>query len=413
MIRKKVVYAMTIDKKILDIMKEKERINSKAAEAQLIKKLRITREALEKLNLYARLVPEITEEDIECRGALLNYMQMHDDVTRDVYLEPGQGVTSVEAKSDDFSKIIEIRQAVHKENKNICGIWHSHGNMGAFHSDKDDIWLDNLYDTNKLSKIQLGKINCEYKTTYEDGLLKIKIGDKIVTMISDGRPCFVNAEQVIERKFVNSLVVNREMYLDGMEKRGESYYAECMMESRNGDKTKAKNLELEIVEENNGINKDIDILLKECGERVSYKGALLKDHENYDRVFRNYTRSKGKKTKTKTRHKPKLKKQKEEFNRKLNCLQEAGNKAEADGHSDKAYDEKPTKPKPIYKDTIKSAIGDVCIYAAMGFFALSIVVLSNIERISLNELNKTRPDIAYMIKEGRPFHEISKQYFKK
>ncbi len=413
MIGKKVAYAMTIDKKILDIMKEKERINSRAAEVQLIKKLRITREALEKLNLYSRFVSEITEEDIECRGALLNYMQMHDDITRDVYLEPGQDVTPVAAKSEDFNKIIEIRQAVHKENKNICGIWHSHGDMGTFHSDKDDIWLDNLYNTNKLSKIELGKINCEYKTAYENGILKIKIGDKLVTVASDGRPCFINAEQVIERKFVNSLVVNRKMYLNGMEKRGESYYAECVIESRNGDKVKAENLEIEIVEENNRINKDIGILLKECGERVTYKGELLKDHENYSRVFRNYIGDKvEKKPKIKKKHKPKLKKQKERLNRKLNCLQEAGNKAEANEHSDKTYDGS-TRPNSIYKDKIKFAIGDVCIYAAMGFFALSVVVLSNIERISLNELNKTRPDVAYMIKEGRPFHEISKQYFRK
>ncbi len=408
---------MAIDRIIWDIMKEKEKINIRVSEVQHARKLKITREALEKLNLYARLVSEITEEDIECRGALLNYVHTHDDIIRDVYLEPGQGVTAVEAKSEDFSKIIEMRHAIHKENKNICGVWHSHGNMGTFHSSKDDIWIDNLYNTNKLSKIQLGKINCEYQTTYEDGILNIKVEDKLVTVVLDGRPCFVNAEQVIERKFVNSIVVNRNMYLHGIHNRGESYYAECMIEGKNGNKTKAKNLELEIVEENNGINKDIETLLKECGERVAYKGAFLKDHENYNRILENYprlgSRENRRKTKAKTKHKPKLEKPKEESDREPSDLQDTNNKAEINEHPEGACDEKPTNSESIYKDKIKPAIEDMCIYAGMGLLALSIVVLSSIERVSLNELNKTRPDIAYMIKKGRPFTEVSRQYFRK
>ncbi len=59
---------MTIENKIWEIIKGKERVRKIMEDEELpISKLRITQEALDKLNMYAKITSEIAGDAIECR----------------------------------------------------------------------------------------------------------------------------------------------------------------------------------------------------------------------------------------------------------------------------------------------------------------------------------------------------------
>ena len=55
--------------------------------------VKITREAYEKIALYAKLIPEITGLDLECGGLLIDPKSQNDCISRDAYLIYGQEVT--------------------------------------------------------------------------------------------------------------------------------------------------------------------------------------------------------------------------------------------------------------------------------------------------------------------------------
>ncbi len=71
----------------------------------------------------------------------------------------------------------------------------------------------------------------------------------------------------------------------------------------------------------------------------------------------------------------------------------------------------------IKKEKRKYGSANYLIKETGYFFAMKLLeafinIMKLIEKTSINYLNKTRPDVAYMMKEGKSFHEIAKQYFK-
>lgn len=402
--------------------------------------IRITREAFQKMNTYARLASEIVGEDIECGGPLLNYRNKQDNITRDVYLMDNQEVTPSEGRL----KLGDSYAAARDEGKKVCGIWHSHGAWKAFHSEFDDSQLRILYASNRENKIQLGKRRCNTQTNYENGTLTIKAGDKLITIKTKEKPEDITTEQLIERKFINSIVINRESYLNGIKQPYQGYYGECLLETKKGEAKKLKKLELELVEENNTITKDERELLKECGEKVIYKGIRLKEYPNYKNLLKEYgtLETKIANAKTKNSYRQNLRqfyqnhqnideideaainiakilagdfkknnKRVWKWNDRMNELEEQYKLIKELLPEKK--EPRPLKTKKNYQRRIRYAMKTASTYTELGLLAISIVALKGIERASLYQLRKTRPDVASMIEKGGKLSEIARVYFSK
>ncbi|MFH1332122.1 MAG: hypothetical protein ABIH63_02450 [archaeon] len=71
-----------------------------------------------------------------------------------------------------------------------------------------------------------------------------------------------------------------------------------------------------------------------------------------------------------------------------------------------------TKIDRVWKET-KYTIGTAGMYAGMGALQILVWVLGLIEKQSLNYLNKTRPEVANMMRRKEPFHKVAQEYFRK
>jgi len=448
------------------------------------RKVRITREAFEKMNRYAKFVSEIVGEDIECGGRLLNYYYKEDDVARDIYLSEWQEVTSAEGFLNSGPSLEEMLN----EDQKICGMWHSHGGIQPFHSSYDNTHSELLYKTSFMgNKVVTGKKEHKPKIKREKETLHIRLGrdsikykDKVITIKGqDGETVNIRIEGTVEEitgeqreemSIINSIVINKESYLNGIQELGRGYYAEGLIQKTGRLFERQKNLELEIVEEDNGIKKDNETLIKEVGERVKYRGIKLKEHPNYETVLRKYT---GLEEKTQERginedkleqqkgYKHKLRKFYETYPTEdetdqaiVNIAKILAGDYKARGKRVWKWEDKTKEAWKQYKsikklpkekvadlgkiyDNVKENsylkrkhpekirklermctgtkyhMGNACIYAGMGMLTVSIVALKGIETVSLNYLNKTRPDVVEMIREGAKFSEITKQYYSK
>jgi hypothetical protein len=339
------VLKMKLEEKIWEEINERERIR-KIIEDDPIKKVRITEEAFQKMNLYAKIASEIAGEDIECRGYLLNYMNFYDDLARDVYLEPYEIATSTRVILDEGDRIREMRAATIDNNKKISGIWHSHGNMTGFHSEDDDRWLEKMYTTNKRNKIELARTEIESQTTYKEGILEVRVGDFVLEIKTNEQP-EVKTEKTIQRKFMNSIVTTKELYDSGNMRKGGSYYCESLMENRDGGKNKLENLEIELVKEENGIGKKPGEIAMECGEKITYNGRLLREHPNYEDILMKYS----------------------------------GNGLN-------------------YKQKIKKAYHEAKERAYVGMLTAAILALRALERKSVEYVRKTRPELATILENA-------------
>ncbi|MFH1210431.1 MAG: hypothetical protein V1645_00800 [archaeon] len=333
---------MKLEEKIWEEIKERERIRKIMEDDEHVKEVRITEEAFQKMNLYAKIASEIAGEDIECRGYLLNYLNSYDDLARDVYLEPYEIATSTRVTLDEGDRIKEMRAATIDDNKKISGIWHSHGNMTGFHSEDDDRWLEKMYTTNKKNKIELARIETENQTTYKEGILEVRVGDFILEIKTNEQP-EIKTEKTIQRKFMNSIVTTKELYDSGNMRKGGSYYCESLMENRYGGKNKLENLEIKLVKEENGIGKKPEEIAAECGEKITYNGRLLKEHANYENVFRKYSG---------------------------------------------------LEQRLTYKQKIKKAYQEAKERAYVGMLTAAILALRAVEKKSVEYIRKTRPDLA-------------------
>lgn len=269
-------------------------------------KVRITKEAFEKMNEYAKITSEIAGKDVECAGLLLNKYCKEDDIARDVYLCKGQTITSLDDKFD-FHQETEDYKTILNNNMKINGIWHSHGAITAMHSNDDDGHLKKMYTTKaRLNKITLERKKQKPNLEQNNGNVNIRLGNNNISckkgMITiktiegnvakiniEGKIKKIEEEKLREEGFVNSVVINRELYKTDIREKGRSYYCESLRGTNPTDARKLKNLELEIVKEENNIEKRKTELVKEIGERVIYEGRILQEHKNYSTVYAKYS----------------------------------------------------------------------------------------------------------------------------
>jgi len=71
-----------------------------------------------------------------------------------------------------------------------------------------------------------------------------------------------------------------------------------------------------------------------------------------------------------------------------------------------------TKIDKTWKKT-KYAIGIAGMYAGMGALQLLVWLFGLVEKQSINYLNKTRPEVANMMRRKEPFHKVAEEYFRK
>ncbi|MEM4244821.1 MAG: Mov34/MPN/PAD-1 family protein [Candidatus Nanoarchaeia archaeon] len=350
--------------------------------------VKITREAFKKMRLYAKFISEILGIDVECGGVLLNDRKKDDGIIRDVYLSDNQEVDTSEGKL----KIGDCYSVARKNNKKICGMWHSHGVWNPFHSEWDDSQLKVMFFSNRENKKTISKRKCSSEINYEDGKLRISLGDKLITIKTDKKPDEVTTEQLIEKRYLDTIVINKNSYLN----MDDVYYCERWIEGKKQNEIiKEKGIKIEFIDESNGALKNNTALIEECGGKVIYQGNKLKEHPNYKKVLESYSLE----TKTKQNYKQRLR---------------------------KFYINYPVADELDYMivNTAKFFAGDLKIrkkikkhcnklgyYAIIGALATSIFLLYNVEKISLAYLNKTRPDVVSMMKQGRPFSEVAQQFF--
>jgi len=109
----------------------KEKVNKNS------RKLRITRGAHEKIQLYADLTSRITHTGMECYGYLLKPKWSTDDLITNIYFADDQQVTSAYVRVP-VEGIKKAMDEVDKTDYEIVGWWHSHDTMPTFHSGTDE-----------------------------------------------------------------------------------------------------------------------------------------------------------------------------------------------------------------------------------------------------------------------------------
>ncbi len=102
------------------------------------RKIKITVNAMRKIKSYAALM-----KGDECYGFLVCPEGKNDGIITDAVLAPGQRVC---AGSADLSEAgaSEAKAEIENMNAKALGFWHSHGNMGVFHSSTDNHNLEEL-----------------------------------------------------------------------------------------------------------------------------------------------------------------------------------------------------------------------------------------------------------------------------
>jgi len=404
-----------------------------------IKKTKITREAFQKMNLYARLVSEIAGRDVECAGFLLNESDAYDDVVRDVYLSKGQTVTQANGNFDE-EKDAESFAEIKKKNKKVSGIWHSHGSIIVCHSQDDDRHLRKMYTTkSKNNKITVGKTKTEPQIKMENEKIKIKSDNniiqyednvlsirtekgKILKINIEGKIKEIEEEQLKEEGFMYSIVINKKSYLDNLLERGSSYYSECLIGENLLTPRKLENLELEIVEEENGIAKDEETLVKEIGERVTHDEKLLKENPNYQNILNKYAK-KEEKTHNRFREFYQNYKPVDEMDNIIVSIakilsgdskisEELGIKDRAKKIISNYKATRPRKQKSLYR-RMKPTLQMTALWVGMGILGITYLALTGIEKASISYLKKTRPEIAQMMERGDKFSDMLKVYHKK
>ncbi len=101
----------------------------------------MTRNTFEKIKCYSKLICE--KENLECYGFLLNLLEKNDLVAYNAILASGQVVGGASARLDPIGAL-ETKAEIENMKCSAIGCWHSHNDMGAWHSGIDNINLEKL-----------------------------------------------------------------------------------------------------------------------------------------------------------------------------------------------------------------------------------------------------------------------------
>jgi len=238
--------------------------------------IRITEEAFNKMNLYARLVSEIIGDDKECVGALLN--NKNDNVVRDIYLWKDQKVTSTSGLPGEY---VDRDMEAKKRDMKAIGLWHSHGKNPVFHSEDDKSVLEKMYKDIK-NKVRTGESKRKIEYIVEDEVTRIFEEGSNKELRVKGKIDNIELVEHEEYYVLNSIVINRESY----SKENLNHDAEIWIGRDKKKYQKNKHASIEIIIENNDIELDKERIIKEVGEKVKYNGKYLKELPGYKRLVK-------------------------------------------------------------------------------------------------------------------------------
>jgi proteasome lid subunit RPN8/RPN11 len=96
----------------------------------------ITKEALEKAQIYAALVKDHSGKPIECMGYCIGDPERKSRVVEDIYFAPNQDNHTASTKISAES-VVQAGREIRAMNKRVLGWWHSHADFNPFHSGTD------------------------------------------------------------------------------------------------------------------------------------------------------------------------------------------------------------------------------------------------------------------------------------
>ncbi len=178
--------------------------------------IKITKYALAKAMAYAKLVEE-HKGNVEMAGFLLSSdPSSKDAIIDDVFLPNNQKVSGGSVELDP-SDIIQAGREIYALDKRPVGWFHSHVNMGTFHSTTDDCELDKLSVELAPSNIFTLTRESEVTVTGRKGKLVINsngrermaiVHKSVRAAKKDVKPFVVILEENIPVSVVRSMVIN-------------------------------------------------------------------------------------------------------------------------------------------------------------------------------------------------------------
>jgi len=124
---------------------DEEPIAEVCAEKNLFSKLYICRPALEKAQLYARLIKDETGKHTECIGYCITGENNKNRLIEDIYFAPDQINGSADTKLE-AEAVIKAGREIRAMKKRVLGWWHSHADFSPFHSGTDDENIETVLD---------------------------------------------------------------------------------------------------------------------------------------------------------------------------------------------------------------------------------------------------------------------------
>src|SRR3989344_894660 len=137
-----------------------------------INELTITKNTLKKIRDYSELVCK--KGDFECSGFLLNPKDKKDHIVYNAMLAHGQEVSSASVEVCSIG-LLESKAEIENLGYDAIGCWHSHHNMGAWHSSIDDANLEKL-----VSSIASNRETAEIRNLPEGYFLSKKTNNELL-----------------------------------------------------------------------------------------------------------------------------------------------------------------------------------------------------------------------------------------
>lgn len=291
---------------------------------EYLRTVRITNEAFKKINLYHAIVRDIMGTPYECSGLSLNKSGRQDNIARDAMLIRGQDIGLAQDTNQDLT---EAYSTVIEKGFKVVGPWHSHGNIEPFHSGTDETKIRAVYAKNRLSLPNYIPVGWHTKTfgkedititTGKNGVLTIAQADtprnKVLELVykepsrinlrfSEGtNPIIIKSiedylqnnlseiDMPVEKAlfYMQSIVINEEAarWAEKIEKKQHplprcSLRALIQKEPFSEEYAELKDgqLELELVDETNGITLDEKVLREEVYDSVYVDGVPIREYE--------------------------------------------------------------------------------------------------------------------------------------
>ncbi|MCB9359271.1 Mov34/MPN/PAD-1 family protein [Candidatus Woesearchaeota archaeon] len=186
------------------------------------RKLRITRGAMAKIQLYADLTSETVDSKMECYGYLLRPRWVDDDLITNIYFADDQ----LNSAAHTFVPAEKVKEAVDKcesMDYEIVGWWHSHGGINVFHSGTDIQNFKMIHDgisPNTLYSYQKAayQVDEERKRVVFGDIALLNLTEEQIRIFKDAS--ISTMKKVQQDPYAFSLVVNnaQDRYLEKMTK---------------------------------------------------------------------------------------------------------------------------------------------------------------------------------------------------